>query len=60
MQAGKHTLGETVGRRMEGNIMWEWDMTRDGRATARKCNVGVEANRAVVASTQCPRSILHP
>ena len=45
---------------MEANDMWEWDVTRDGRATARKGDVGVEANRAVVASIRCPRSILHP
>ena len=45
---------------MEVKDMWEWDVTRDGRATARKGNVGIEANRAVVGSTRCPRSILHP
>ena len=44
---------------MEANDMWEWDVTRDGRATARKGNVSVEADRAVVASTWCSRSILH-
>ena len=44
---------------MEANDMWEWNVTRDGRATARKGNVGVEANRAVVASTRCSQSILH-
>ena len=37
---------------MEAIDMWEWDMTRDGRATAGKGNEGVEENRAVVASTQ--------
>ena len=34
---------------MEANDMWEWDVTRDGRAIAWKGDVGVEANSAVIA-----------
>ena len=32
--------------------MWELDVTRDGRATTGRDDVGVKANKAVVASTR--------
>ena len=37
---------------MKAIDMWERDVTRDGRVTTGKSNVGIEANRAVVASTR--------
>ena len=37
---------------MKAIDMWERDVTRDGRVTTGKSNVGIEANRAAVASTR--------
>ena len=37
---------------MKAIDMWGRDVTRDGRVAAGKGNVGLEANRAVVASTR--------
>ena len=51
MQAGKHTSETQLGGEcieIEANDMWEWDVTRDGRATARKDNVGEQTGLLLV------------